>query len=416
MAPANGAPICVDGICGVRCDGGRALCAGACARCPVEGVATTTCDGAACVPRACEDDHRLCGGACAPCPTERVLETVCAGDRCVASRCAPDTHPCAEGCCFWRLAPVGVADANHALAVGEDGAHLAIGDGRTVRHGWWDGEVWDFEDVAMLDAAPQNDPDVAIAVDGETVHLVYTAIFPPPPGGSAPGVLRYLRRDADGWRDVGGIGGAGNNAPSAPSLALAGRVPWLAYQAASVQLVSPAARFDPASVTVAASWDPHLVIADGVMHLAWWYLGIRDRLGYASGAIGAPVEADPQAPDTGLTPRVTIDRDGLPVILHRSNDGRVFVTRLDAEGVWRTVELFVGIRLTTAFDLSTAPDGTLLGCISTPERIYLLRYDGASWIRERIADGGASTCEIAFGPDGSLHLVFGRAGGIDYVY
>lgn len=415
--PANGAATCVAGVCGVRCDPGRTFCAGACAPCPVEGVAATTCDGAACVPRTCERDYRLCDGGCAACPTERVVETVCAGDRCVASRCQDGFHPCAEGCCPWRIVPVGAGRQRHALAVGEDGAHLAVGDGRAVRYGRFDGARWVLEEVVSLQNAPQGDPEVALAVDGETVHLVYAVLYPPPPGGSAPGVMRYLRREGGEWRDIGGVAGAGSSAPGAPSLALDGGVPWLAYDAGRVKLTSPDERFDVVDVTAMVGWDPDLAIVDGVMQLAWWYLGPR-ALGHAQGPVGVPlVESGPLiGAGFGLSPKVTVDRDGRPVILHRTDGQTLHVSRALADGRWDTVQLFPGIALTIAADLTTAPDGNLVGCISTPQVIYLLRHDGANWLRERIADGGASTCEVAFGPDGSLHLVFGRADGIDYVY
>ena len=415
-APARGTPTCVAATCDVQCDPGHRHCDATCAPCPAEGVTATACDADTCVAAACNRGFRVCDGRCARCPEDRVRETTCAADRCIATRCDDDFHPCAEGCCPWRIAPVGVGGTRHALTVDAHGVHLAIGDRQIVRYAHFDGARWTFQDVVRLDEAPQNSADVTLASDGDTLHLAYAALFQPPPGGSARGILRTLRRDPDGWRDTGGIAGLGGNGPSTPSLALDHDTPWLVWDADRVRFASPIPHVNGIAISPAAGWNPHLKIFDGEMHIAWWNVGTR-TLGYARGPIGAPILDDPQSrPRAGLRPRIAIDGDGHPTILHRTDDDEVLATRRDANGQWQTIELFDGIQLTNTYDITTAPDGTLLGCLSTPDVLYLLRPDGAGFIRERITGGGATSCELAFGPDGALHLVFVQGGALMHAY
>jgi hypothetical protein len=56
-----GTTACIDETCEITCDDGASMCDGVCDRCPVGGVASTTCRGQACVARACEPINHKCG-------------------------------------------------------------------------------------------------------------------------------------------------------------------------------------------------------------------------------------------------------------------------------------------------------------------------------------------------------------------
>ena len=417
-APANGSPICAQSECGVDCDDGHRLCDAACAPCPAEGVRTTGCgDDGACVATACAATHRLCAGACTRCPSEDVVATGCAADRCVATECRAGTHPCAEGCCPWRLEALTEGFARSAIWVDDRGPHLALGIDSEVRYGTRVGGEWRFELARALDSRPQNPPEVALVRRGDVVHVVYTAIFPPPPGGSAQGEVRHVQRVDGRWADVADRRASGGLAPSSPDLAVDGEDIWLTFESGPahvVRLGEPWPR--EAAVTEDANWSPDIVADRGTLHLTWWYLNGR-TLGYARADLGGSFETDrvDAGRTTGLAPAITLDRAGAPVIVHRTDDAALLISRREG-GEWQTFEPLPGRLIEHGTDLTTAADGRLLGCFGDADGLYLLRESDDRWVADEVARGEASACSIALGPDGAVHLVFLLNGAVTYAY
>ncbi len=414
-APENGTPACRASRCEVDCDPGSRLCDAACVPCPEGGVEGTACADDACVATRCAEGFELCGGACDRCPADAVLTVGCADDRCVATACAPRHHPCAEGCCPWRTEVIGEAGTRFDMVVRADGVHVVVGDRAGARYGRQVDGDWRWEPVHALDERAQNSVDVALAFGPDGPYVALTAVYPPPPGGRAASELVLLQRGPDGWAEVDRVRG-GQSTVDNPALVADGDTLWIAFEDGVPHVGDTAEDLALAEpVGESAGWSPHLAVdRDGEVHLAYWIV-FPSGLGYARRAPGGAFEeVDIEAPrGGGLSPRVAIDADGHPAVLHRTDDEAFDMSRFDGNG-WRTRAPFPGMRAQIGHDLIRHPEGDLMGCFGSQLGVFVFREDGLEWQLDEVANGAGVFCKLGVGADRALHLIYHGDDGLTY--
>ncbi len=155
--------------CGGRCvaDDDPNNCGDSCVQCPTDANGAAICSNGTCGVR-CDADYRFCDGACTQCPTANVSSTQCSGSVCVAAICVSGATPCATGCCtpptVGTIFDPSSSDPVVEMALDAQGyPHVAaVGTGGAPYYVRWTGHQWKSTELTSLSSWLRR---IAIAVD-----------------------------------------------------------------------------------------------------------------------------------------------------------------------------------------------------------------------------------------------------------